>query len=54
MLDGEEYFLRVMAIRALGKIGPAAKAAIPALRAIEDDERIGRSAKQALGKITGT
>ncbi len=52
-LADENFWVREQAAISLGKIGPAAEAAIPALQAIQDDERIGSLAKQALEKITG-
>ncbi len=35
------------------RIGPAAKAAIPALTAVQDERIVGMYAKAAIGKITG-
>jgi HEAT repeat protein len=42
---------RSVAVNALGAIGPDAKAAIPALKALQDDRYFGASVKEALKKI---
>ena len=52
-LDNEAYFVRRQVARALGKIGPAAKSAVPALEALLDDPKLGPIAERALEKITG-
>ena len=52
-LTDEEEFVRKEAAKALGKIGPAAKAAIPALTALQDTRFVGFQAKKALKKIAG-
>ena len=44
---------RLVAVIALGKIGPAAEAAVPALTAMQEDSIVGRYAKEALKWITG-
>ena len=45
--------IRREAILALAKIGPAARAAVPALQALEDEVLIGNDARDALAKIRG-
>jgi adenylate cyclase len=45
--------LRERVVQSLGKIGPDAKAAIPALVAIENESIIGYYAKDALKEIRG-
>jgi TolB-like protein len=52
-LADENRWVRQGVVVALGKIGRAAEAAIPALTAIQDDERIGHFAKEALKEIAG-
>ncbi len=52
-LADENRWVRQDVVVALGKIGRAAEAAIPALTTIQDDERIGNFVKVALKKITG-
>jgi hypothetical protein len=46
-------YLRQEAIAALGKIGPPARAAIPALVALQNEALVGTHAKDALSKIRG-
>ena len=52
-LDDEAKAVRVAAVVSLGKIGPAAKAAIPALTAITEEPLIGRRAQKAIKEIAG-
>ncbi len=52
-LADENRWVRQDVVVALGKIGRAVEAAIPALTAIQDDERIGNFAKEALKEIAG-
>ena len=52
-LQKDDVQQRLRAAIALGKIGPAAEAAIPALTAMQDDEIIGALAKQTLKDIRG-
>jgi hypothetical protein len=44
----EDDALRQQAVEALGKIGPPAKAAVAALRALQNEAVIGTYAKEAL------
>lgn len=44
---------RINAAEALGKIGPAAKDAIPALRAVQNDAELGPAARKAMSSILG-
>ena len=46
-------YLRREAIEALGKIGPPARVAIPALMAFQNEALVGIYAKDALSKIRG-
>jgi HEAT repeat protein len=52
-LGDERQLIRVEAAITLGKIGPKATAAIPALSAISDDFVVVSYAKEALKEITG-
>jgi HEAT repeat protein len=52
-LADENRWVRQDVVVALGKISRAAEAAIPALTAIQDDERIGHFAREALKEIAG-
>ena len=54
LLAHHDRWMQTNAVRALGKIGPAAVAAIPALTAMQDNENVGALAKQALKDIGGT
>ena len=52
-LKDPKLFIRRATAITLGKIGPAAKAAIPALTAIRDERMVGFHAKAAIRKING-
>ncbi len=52
-LDDESKSVRVAAVLSLRRIGPAAKAAIPALTAMTEEPLIGRRAKKAIKEIAG-
>ncbi|MEE8608830.1 MAG: HEAT repeat domain-containing protein, partial [Nitrospiraceae bacterium] len=52
-LADEEEAMRKEAVLTLEKIGPGARAAIPALTALQDHSFIGWYAKEALKEITG-
>jgi HEAT repeat protein len=53
VLADENSWVQSEAIRSLGKIGPAAADAIPALIAIQGEEVNGALAQQALKEIRG-
>ncbi len=42
---------RGMAVNALGAVGPEAKPALPALKALADDKQLGAAAQAAIKKI---
>ncbi len=52
-LADEKLHLQWGAVRALGKIGPAAEAAIPALTAMQKENYVWDEVIKALKKITG-
>ena len=52
-LEDKKFAVRRDAIVALGKIGPVADAAVPALTELSNDDSLGVRAKEALRKITG-
>ncbi len=52
-LDRGQKLVRREAIITLGKIGPAAKAALPALQAISDEPIVGYHAREAIRRIGG-
>ena len=52
LLKDEDIYVRLAAVSALGRFGPAAKAAVPALSKMLGDENAGgKAAKEALEKI---
>ncbi|MCP5086039.1 MAG: tetratricopeptide repeat protein [Rhodobacteraceae bacterium] len=53
MLGDEKKSIRLAAVVALGKIGTAAEPALPELRALRDQPRVGYDAKKAIQKISG-
>ncbi len=52
-LADEHHGVRKEAALSLGKIGPAAKAAIPALDAVRQESNLGQFAEEALKEIRG-